>query len=184
MKILIFVFGFAILLNSCEKATYYNISEENMPILEDGDTLVFIDSLKNTDTFFIRKHCDHEQWDNSFEEYCYFYYDKKVNDSIEDSFFDLFIYCGRTWENEFYEHAIIYTEPCYDFKVLVSSKSPFTYVQNGYIYTDNYLLDSIYDSRCYTENNGPKILKVWYSKKHGIIRYKTKDGDDYKLKRN
>ncbi|MFO7790003.1 MAG: hypothetical protein R6V32_05470, partial [Bacteroidales bacterium] len=73
----------------------------------------------------------------------------------------------------------------YYFKWFYTTEEAKTYNQDGYLYADTYILDSLNPkNNDLNPIDDANITKVWYSLKHGIIRYKTKDGKDYKLKRN
>ncbi len=171
------------LMISCED--HYDIQEKSMPIIQDDDTLGFVNSMGEIEYFDIKKYGGYEPTDNRYDEYCHMFYNKLVNDSLLFGYFSVNIYTMGVNPKSVYESINIEHFTSYYFKWFDTTEEAKTYNQNGHLYTDIYVLDSLNSKNndLYPTEN-VNITKVWYSLKHGIIRYKTKDGDDYKLKQN
>jgi len=170
-------------MTSCED--YYDIQEKSMPLIHDDDTLGFKNSIGDIEYFDIKKDREYEPTDNRWDEYCNLFYNKLENDSLLFGYFSVYIFTQGINPQSVYESIVTELFTYYYFNSFKTTDEAKTYNQDGYLYTDIYIFDSLN-----SKNNDlhpiedAKINKVWYSLKHGIIRYITKDGDDYKLRRN
>ncbi|MDA3820657.1 MAG: hypothetical protein PF590_09380 [Candidatus Delongbacteria bacterium] len=156
-----------------------------MPLIQDNDTLAFENSFGEIEYYEIEKNGGYEATDNRFDEYCDMFYNKLENDSLFFGYFSVNIYTMGVNPKSVYESISIEHFSYYYFKSFNSMDEAKSYSQNGYLYTDIYIRDSLN-----SKNNDLHpiddaiITKVWYSLKYGIIRYTTKDGEDFKLIRN
>lgn len=163
MKSFLLVITLLICLNSCDKEVYFNIPENEKPNLKNNDTICFTDTNQNTDTFLVKLSDKYEVSDKRyFHEVILIQY-KNINPS------------GLI--REFYvEHrssTSIYVDSYY---------FPTIYKNNPLINLDirggNY--SSVYKNESLNfPDSIPKI--IYYSHKHGIIRYDFSNRNYYEI---
>ncbi len=160
------------LFTACDRTTYYNIPDEQKPLLVNNDTVLFVDSLtQKIDTFNIKIFDDYFISDNrSFAEY-------------------IVIRCFRQNKlkgfKEFHitetdKSTVMVSVDGYDYNYLYFYVDQSDIIKNdinirGVIYPIVYVLKPTL--------NMPDTLpnKVYYSYKYGIIRYEYNDGRKYEL---
>jgi hypothetical protein len=158
---------------SCEDTSY--IPDYARPVWENGDMVVFHNSSNDDcDSLNLNKDYRWETSNNYNEEYCFLDYNNPLADT---SRFTVKIQIEKAL---IYDNSVDIPEYLYYFDEFES------YYQAGYVYDDVYKLgfDTIQEYYGTVYHHNPEIRELWYSLKYGIIRYKTKDGDDYKLIRN
>jgi len=170
---IIFIF-FLIFLYSCvERTTYYNIPEENKPLLTNKDTLFFIDSINNKiDSFYLTLYDHFDLREHSSEEIISLYY-KKLNKSSTLKNFHIL---------QLTEYASISVNE-YSFSRSINSIDNNSIILKkdlkirGITYPEVYWLTA-YDFPDSISNT------VYYTFKYGIIRYEYKDGRKYEIMNN
>jgi hypothetical protein len=168
---------------SCEYK--YDIRDSSMPVIQDKDTLVFINEALETEMFEIKKYGWYEPTDNRRDEYCRLIYNRILNDSLQFGYFLVNIYTGGVDLNSIFESVSVSHDRHYYFPGIDTREQVQTYTQDGFIYADTYMLDTLKPkNENYYPLENATVTKAWYSLKYGIIRYKTKDGEDFKLLRN
>jgi hypothetical protein len=186
IKYFVFVFITSIILLtlfSCEK--YYDIRDSSMPVIQDQDTLVFINDALETEMFVIEKNVGYEITDNRHDEYCIIKYNKVLDDSLQFWFFSLTVYANGVDFSAMYEIVNTSHDAYYYFPGIDTREQVQTYTQDGFIYADTYMLDTLKPkNENYYPLENASVVKAWYSLKYGFIRYKTKDGEDFKIVRN
>jgi hypothetical protein len=186
IKYLVFAFITSIILLtlfSCEN--YYDIRDSSMPVIQDKDTLVFINEALETEMFVIEKNVGYETTDNRHDEYCVIKYHRIVNDSLQFRFLGGGIFATGVDLNTIYEIVNTGHDAYYYFPGIDTREPVKTYTQDGFIYADTYMLDTLKPkNQNYYPLENASVTKAWYSLKYGIIRYKTKDGEDFKIIRN
>ena len=166
-----FIFLFIPFLSSCWEDHYDNIPENKKPELTNNDTLVFMDSLTNTvDTFQI-----------SFRNY-YEMSDSKYYSEI----IDLHYICTNHikvisgfWIRQHFKAAFVHNhtktyDPIY-FEENKPKPAQQDLLVRGVMYPNIYVLNQYR----FETDTLPKT--VYYSLKHGIIRYDYADGRKYEL---
>jgi hypothetical protein len=166
---------------SCEN--YYDIRDSSMPVIQDKDTLVFINEALETEMFEINKYGGYEPTDNRRDEYCRIIYNRILNDSLQFGYFFVNIYADGVDLNSIFE--IVSVGHTHYYLSGIDTREPVqTYTQDGFIYADTYMLDTLNKNENYYTLENASVTKAWYSLKYGIIRYKTKDGEDFKILKN
>jgi len=162
-----------ILFYSCNQITYYNIPEENKPLLTNKDTLFFIDSINNKiDSFYLTLYDHFDLRENSSEEIISLYY-KKLNKSITLKNFHIL---------QLTEYASISVNE-YSFSKSINSSDNNSII----LKKDLKIRDIIYPEVYWlTANDFPDSIPntVYYTFKYGIIRYEYKDGRKYEIMNN
>ncbi|MDA3820656.1 MAG: hypothetical protein PF590_09375 [Candidatus Delongbacteria bacterium] len=158
---------------SCEDSS--SIPDYARPVWDDGHIVVFLNSnINEFDSLIINKEYRWETSDNYHEEYCYLHYKYPMADTAK---FTIKIQI---------EKALVYDNSVDIPDYLFYFDQGKTYNQSGYVYDDVYKLrfDTIQEYYGTIYHHNPELREVWYSLKHGIIRYTTKDGEDFNLIRN
>ncbi|MBN2766189.1 MAG: hypothetical protein JXR27_07415 [Paludibacteraceae bacterium] len=159
-------------LSSCWENHYDNIPEDQKPELTNNNTLLFIDSLTNTvDTFQIRFSIYYDISDSKyFTELIDLGYNlintiKDINSFyIRQHYKGVFVYVNSINNYDRIEFNSNQTKPAQQDLLVRGVMYPNTYVLNQYRFETDTL---------------PKT--VYYSLKHGIIRYDYADGRKYEL---
>lgn len=166
---------------SCEYK--YDIRDSSMPVIQDKDTLVFINDTLETEMFEIKKYGGYETTDSRRDEYCRIIYNRILNDSLQFGYFLVNINAWGVDLNSIFESVSV-GHTHYYLSGIDTREQVHTYTQDGYIYADTYMLDTLNENENYYSLENASVVNVWYSLQYGIIRYKTKDGEDFKIVRN
>ncbi|MDA3911023.1 MAG: hypothetical protein PF448_06680 [Bacteroidales bacterium] len=160
-------------ITSCEDTEY--IPDYAVPVWENGQKLLFFDSLNNNiDTLIVEKDFRWSSSNNYNEEYCFLHY---AHPMVDTPVFTVKIHV---------EKAFVYDKSVNIPAYLFYYRDMIAYKQAAYLYNDVYMLqfDTIQEFYGNVYHHSPDMQEVWYSLQYGIIRYKTKDGEDFKIIRN
>jgi hypothetical protein len=176
IKVLINWLSFILVISvitSCEDTEY--IPDYAVPVWEHDDELSFFDSLSSGfESFIIDKDVRWSSSGSYNEEYCFLHY---MHPEADTPVFTVKIHV---------EKAFVYDKSVNIPEYLFYYRNMMTYKQAPYLYNDVYRLkfDTIQEFYGNVYHHNPQIRDVWYSLQYGIIRYKTKDGEDFKIVRN
>jgi hypothetical protein len=186
IKYLVYAFITSIILLTLFSCEYnYDIRDSSMPVIQDKDTLVFINEALETEMFEINKYGGYETTDSRHDEYCTIIFNRLMNDSLQFGYFLVNIYAWGVDLNSIFESVSVSHDTHYYFPGIDTREQVQTYTQDGFIYADTYMLDTLKPkNENYYSLENASVTKAWYSLKYGIIRYKTKDGEDFKIIRN
>ena len=158
-------------LSSCWEDHYDNIPEDKKPELVNNDTLVFVDSLTNTvDTFQISFRNYYEMSDSK--------YYSEIIDLLYNSNNEIQEFNGFRIREHFKGVFVHIQAKDYDYIYFEENKpkpAQQDLLVRGVMYSNTYVLNQYQ----FETDTLPKT--VFYSLKHGIIRYDYADGRKYEL---
>ncbi|MFO7790149.1 MAG: hypothetical protein R6V32_06220 [Bacteroidales bacterium] len=174
MKILT-ILVFILLLSACifSPYEYVDMDDSNRPNLENGDTLLFTDSEGEVDTLVLFIRNDYDHYDDDYHEFMNLKYNIICNGILDSLIFyvqlNIAINGAKIGSDGHYfdklaDKAIAYEQFGQIYFDVIEFEMPESYEYGGEIHA----IDSPFEN-------------LWYSKKHGIVRYDMKDGESYKL---
>ncbi len=139
---------------------YEDMDDSNRPLLENDDTLLFTDSEEKIDTMILFIRSDYWRHDRDYIEFMDIKYYLSYNGNSDSLIFFITLGTG------------INSVGIGKFDKI--SDKAIAYEQFGHIYFDviKFEMPEKYDS---------PFENLWYSKKHGIVRYDMKDGESFRL---